>query len=304
LRDEYCGSFLIADALMWLIQRRPQPQAARQASFADLPAHIVNVTIPTRHGDLRADVYLPEPSDAPVPVYVNLHGGGFVVRHPEQDDPLCRYLAANARVAVINVDYDVAPRHRFPVPVEEAYDAACWAAEPAVGSRHGWDGTRLCVGGQSAGGSVAAAVARLALEQGGPAIALQVLHYPPLDLVTSERDKHAAVKPAISVPMGDLFNMVYIPSPDTRRDRLASPAWGSNADEIAGIAPALMITCEMDVLHDEGVAYAGKLAAVGALREHLDLAGVDHGYNMYVKDRAFVENGYATIAKHVVAATT
>jgi acetyl esterase/lipase len=295
---------LIADALAWLIQRRPRPQAPPQASFADVPARTVNVTIPTRHGDLPATVYQPESSGAPVPVYVNFHGGGFVVRYPEQDDPLCRYLAANAGVAVVNVDYDVAPRHRFPVPVEEAYDAVCWAAGAGVRHGHGGDGARLCVGGQSAGGSLAAAVARLALEQGGPDIALQVLHYPPLDLVTSERDKPMAVKPAFSVPMGDLFNVVYIPSPAARRDRLASPAWGQNAEGIAGIAPALMITCEMDVLHDEGVAYAGKLAAVGALREHLDLAGVDHGYNMYVKDRAFVENGYALIAKHVIAATT
>jgi acetyl esterase len=294
---------LIADALGWLIQRCSQPRAARQASFADLPARTVNATIPTRHGDLRATVYLPAPSSAPVPVYVNFHGGGFVVRHPEQDDPLCRYLAANAGVAVVNVDYDVAPRHRFPVPVEEAFDAVRWAAGPA-GFGHGWDGARLCVGGQSAGGSLAAAVARLALEQAGPAIALQVLHYPPLDLVTSERNKHVAVKPTFALPMGDLFNVVYIPAPEARRDRLASPVWGPNADEISGIAPALMITCELDVLHDEGVAYAGKLADAGALREHLYLAGVDHGYNMYVKDRAFVENGYATIAKHVIAATS
>lgn len=293
------GTPLIADTLARLIQRCPGPRLAAEVSFAELPARRETVTIPTRHGDIQAVVYRPQSSGDLVPVYVNFHGGGFVVRHPEQDDPLCRYLAANADVAVVNVDYDVAPRHRFPEPVEEAYDAVAWAAGPG----HGWDGSRLCVGGQSAGGALAAGAARLALEQGGPAIALQVLHYPPLDLSTPGRDKHAAGKSGISVPVDEIFDAAYFPSLEARRDRLASPAWGPNGDEISGIAPALVITCEIDRLHDEGVAYADKLAAVGALREHLDLVGIDHGYNLRCKDRALVENSYAQITKHVIAAT-
>jgi acetyl esterase/lipase len=293
------GTPLIADALARLLQRLPAPRLATEVSFAELPAHTETVAVPTRHGDVRAVVYWPEDSIGPVPAYVNFHGGGFVMRHPEQDDPLCRYLAANAGVAVVNVDYDVAPSHRFPEPVEEAYDAVRWAAGPG----HGWDGSRLCVGGQSAGGALAAGAARLALERGGPAIALQVLHYPPLDLATPARDKHAAGTPAISVPIEKLFDAVYFPSPEARRDRLASPAWGANSDGISGIAPALVITCEIDLLHDEGVAYAEKLAAVGALREHRDLMGTDHGYNLHVKDRALVEDCYALIAKHVISAT-
>lgn len=293
------GTPLIADALARLIQRWPRPRLAPEVSFAELPARTAAATIPTRHGDIQAVVYWPEASNDLVPVYVNFHGGGFVMRDPEQDDALCRYLAANADVAVVNVDYDVAPGHRFPDPVEEAYDAACWAAGPG----HGWDGSRLCVGGQSAGGALAAGVARLALEQGGPAIALQVLHYPPLDLATPARDKHVARKQVISVPVAELFAAAYLPSQEASRDRLVSPAWGPNGDGIAGIAAALVITCEMDLLHDEGVAYAGKLAAAGALRGHVDLAGVDHAYNVRGHDRALVEDSYALITKHVIAAT-
>jgi acetyl esterase/lipase len=293
------GTPLIADTLARLLQRRPGPRLAPEVSFAELPARTETVTIPTRHGDIRAVVYWPAaPGDLP-PVYVNFHGGGFVIRHPEQDDPLCRYVAANAGVAVVNVDYDVAPSHRFPDPVEEAYDAVCWAARPG----HGWDGSRLCVGGQSAGGALAAGAARLALEQGGPAIALQMLHYPPLDLATPPRDKRVAGKSVISVPVGEIFDTVYLPSLEARRDRLASPAWGPNGDGLSGIAPALVITCEVDRLHDEGVAYAGKLAAAGALREHRDLAGTDHGYNLRVRDRALIDDSYALITKHVIAAT-
>jgi acetyl esterase/lipase len=290
---------LIADALAQLMRLLPPSRPAPELSFAELPARTVPVTIPTRHGEVRAVVYLPAASSDPVPVYVNFHGGGFILRHPEQDDPLCRYLAANAGVAVVNVDYDVAPAHRFPEPVEEAYDAVCWAAGPG----RDWDGSRLCVGGQSAGGALAAAVARLALELGGPDIALQVLLYPVLDLVTPARDKYVAVKPVISVPIEKVFEGAYLPSPEARLDRLVSPAWGPNGDGIAGIAPALVVTCELDSLHDEGVAYAGKLAAAGSLREHLDLEGADHGYNLHGRNRAVVEDSYALIAKHVTAAT-
>jgi acetyl esterase len=290
---------LIADALAQLMRLMPPSRPAPELSFAELPARTVPVTIPTRHGEVRAVVYLPAASSGPVPVYVNFHGGGFIMRHPEQDDPLCRYLAANAGVAVVNVDYDVAPAHRFPEPVEEAYDAACWAAGPG----RDWDGSRLCVGGQSAGGALAAAAARLALELGGPDIALQVLLYPVLDLVTPARDKYVAVKPVISLPIEKVFEGAYLPSPEARLDRLASPAWGPNGDGIAGIAPALVVTCELDSLHDEGVAYAGKLAAAGSLREHLDLEGADHGYNLHGRNRAVVEDSYALIAKHVTAAT-
>jgi acetyl esterase len=294
------GTPLIADTLARLLQHGPAPRLAPELAFAEVPARTEPVTIPTRHGDINAVVYWPEASGDLVPVYVNFHGGGFVIRRPEQDDAFCRYLAAKAGVAVVNVDYDVAPRHRFPDPVEEAYDAVSWAAGP----EHGWDGSRVCVGGQSAGGALAAGVARLALEQDGPVIALQVLHYPPLDLATPPQGKLVAGKPALSVPMESLFDAVYLPSREARRDRLASPAWGPNGDGIAGIAPALVITCEVDRLHDEGVAYAGKLAAAGALRGHLDLAGIDHGYNLRGADRALVEHSYALIARHVVAATS
>ncbi|HEY3878102.1 MAG TPA: alpha/beta hydrolase fold domain-containing protein [Trebonia sp.] len=294
------GTPLVASALARLAQRGPAPRVAAQNSFADLPARTETATIPTRHGDVQAVVYWPAADAAgPPPVYVNFHGGGFVIRHPEQDDPLCRYLAASAGAAVVNVDYDVAPQHRFPKPVEEAYDAVRWAA----GQEHPWDGARLCVGGQSAGGALAAGAARLALEAGGPAIALQVLHYPPLDLATPGRHKRAAGEPVINVPLAEVFDAAYAPSAAAKRNRLASPAWGSNGDWIAGIAPALVITCGIDRLHDEGVVYADRLAAAGALREYLDLPGVDHGYNLTSSDHALVESTYAFISKHVIAAT-
>src|SRR5689334_14442170 len=127
----FLGTPWIADGLAVLARRRPGPRIPATVSFAELPARTEDVTIATRHGDIPAVVYWPPAGDGPPPVYVNLHGGGFVQRHPEQDDPLCRYLAATAGVAVVNLDYDVAPSHRFPDPVEEAYDALTWVASAA-----------------------------------------------------------------------------------------------------------------------------------------------------------------------------
>ena len=121
--------------------------------FAEIPAATHTVLVPTRHVEAACTVYSPLAGHAGAPAYVNFHGGGFVVGCPEQDDPWCRYLAAKAGVAVINVDYALAPQHRFPVAVEQAYDVVKWAAAP----ERPWDGTRLCVGGQSAGGALTAA---------------------------------------------------------------------------------------------------------------------------------------------------
>ncbi|WP_197499141.1 alpha/beta hydrolase, partial [Mycobacterium sp. E3298] len=128
--------------------------------FPEFRGRTTEVTIPARHGPVPATVYHPPAGTANQAVYVNVHGGGFVVGHPEQDDPWCRYLAANAGVVVINPDYVLAPRHRFPAAPHQVYDVVRWAADPG----RDWDGGRLCVGGQSAGGNLSAAAARLALE--------------------------------------------------------------------------------------------------------------------------------------------
>ena len=170
------------------------------------------MTIPTSVAPARAVVYLPA-SRRPAPaVHVNFHGGGYVMSMPEPDDGLCRFLAAEAGVVVVNVEYVVAPQHPFPAPPRQAFEVVRWVAEH--GAEHGWDGGRLTVGGQSAGGGLAAAVARQALEQGGPAIALQVLHYPPLDLATSAKDKRAAVaKPMLRPWMAEIFDASYVPDP-------------------------------------------------------------------------------------------
>jgi acetyl esterase len=284
-----------ARVLSALSKRAPRPRR----EFAGLTVDTSVIAVPTRHGAVRCTLYRPPAAAGRPAVYVNLHGGGFVIPYPGQDDPWCRHLAVHAGVAVVNVDYDTAPRHRFPVPVEEAYDVAVWAS--AAG--RDWDGGRLCVGGQSAGGSLAAAVARLALENGGPAIALQVLHYAVLDLVTPPEDKPVpAGGGAVPLWMSEVFNGAYIRDPARRRHHLASPAWGANADGIEGIAPALVITAERDRLRAEGAAYARRLEAAGSLAEYHDVRGVDHGYDIRGESPEVTRQAYAFIAGHVARA--
>ncbi|MDG4665598.1 alpha/beta hydrolase [Mycobacterium sp. 236(2023)] len=268
----------VADLVARLFSAAVRPAAKPGVSFLEIEGHASTISIPTRLGPVDATVYRPgSVADPTLPVYVNIHGGGFTVGNRHQDDPWCRYLSARAGVVVVNSDYVLTPGHRFPAPVEQLYDVTRW-----VSAAPDWDGTRLCIGGQSAGGSLAAAVSRLALEIGEPRISLQMLHYPPLDLVTSCWDKASPIgKAAVLKPwMSDVFDTAYIPDREDRRDRLASPAWGANADDLAGIAPAVIVTAEYDRLRAEAERFAEKLHAVGALVAYREVTGLDHGYNI------------------------
>ncbi|MUL83035.1 MULTISPECIES: alpha/beta hydrolase [unclassified Mycolicibacterium] len=292
---------MLADALARLFSAGLSPAPKRAVRFPEIPGRTTLVPIPTRHGDVAATVYHPPSGEAKPAVYVNVHGGGFVVGHREQDDPWCRFLAEHANVVVVNVDYLLAPHRRFPTPVEQIYDVLVWSSAP----ERDWDGRRLCVGGQSAGGSLSAAASRLALENGGPQIALQVLHYPPLDLVTATKDKHSPLgaKAVMKPWMGEVFDTAYIPDRAQRSDRLASPAWGTNADGLDGIAPALIVTAEYDRLRDEAWRYAQKLDEVGSLAEYHEVPDVDHGYNIMSDASEVTRAVYERIAGHVRRAT-
>ena len=290
----------VADTVARLFAATINPTPKPGVRFREIAGRTTEITIETRHGPAAATVYRPEPTAAKPGVYVNVHGGGFVVGHREQDDPWCRYLAAHANVVVINTDYLLAPRERFPVPVEQIYDVLRWASAP----ERDWDGRRLCVGGQSAGGSLSAAASRMALENGSPAIALQMLHYPPLDLVTATSDKPSPLgsKAVLRPWMGEFFDTAYIPDRSQRSDRLASPAWGTNADDITGVAQALVVTAEFDRLREEAKRYADKLDAAGSLAEYVEVRGVDHGYNIMSDATEITRHMYDLIAAHVMRA--
>lgn len=291
-------SVLARPAVARLVARAMQLAAARANRapvdhFPELPREVREITVPTSIGPARAVLYLPDGVAAP-PVHVNFHGGGFVLAMTELDDPLCRFLAAEAGVAVLNADYAVAPEHPFPAPAHQAFEIVRWVA--ANGAAHGWDADRLTVGGQSAGASLAAAAARQAFEQGDPPIALQVLHYPPLDMVTP-REKSTLDRPTLRPWMTTVFSSSYVPRGQARDDRLLSPAAASDTADLTGIAPAVVITAEHDTLRPEGDRYAQRLRGVGALAGHVVVEGADHGYD--VRDSRRARETCATIATHL-----
>ena len=214
----------------------------------------------------------PATTGALAPVYVNFHGGGFVVGRPQQDDHICRYIAATAGCVVINVDYAVAPQRQFPVPVTQAYDVTAWAAEN--GPAGGWDGSRLAVGGHSAGANLTAVVCRLARDRGTFAPRLQIIDSAPLDQLADPATKQSLIaKPLLTPQLMRIFTAAYVPDPADRADPLVSPGL---ADDLAGLPPALVITAENDRLRDEGDAYAKALDAAGVPVTHRVFEGVDH----------------------------
>lgn len=296
----------IADALARALQtmtrvggkKIAQGAARRLPEFA---ATRTELSIPTCLGPARATVYRSPGNPDPAPVHVNFHGGGFVLATTELDDPLCRAVAAASGSTVVNVDYVVAPQYRFPHPPQQAYDVVKWIA--THGQENGWDGSRLTVGGQSAGGGLAAAVARQALEQDGPDIALQLLHYPPLDLSVPAASKPSpSDRPLLRPWMGDVFDTAYLPDRAMRTHRFASPAAAGDTADLTGLAPAVVIAAEQDILRDEARRYADRLDAVGALVEYREIAGADHGYDQ--KDDVLARETYLVIAEHIRTATS
>ncbi|MBO9556637.1 alpha/beta hydrolase [Cellulomonas sp.] len=225
----------------------------------------------------RLNVYRPAGPGVPG-VFVNLHGGGFVLGSAQDDDPYCRLLADASGCAVVNVDYPLAPEHPYPAAVHQTYDLLAWIAEH--GGVLGVDGSRLAVGGHSAGGNLAAACALLARRHGRPLLRGVVVDYAPLDLWTPPADK--LVGPVRDDPgatalaeAGARFNAWYLPDPASGADELASPVLAS---DVSGLPPTLVLTAERDLLRAEGDRYAARLSAAGVPTEHAVFPGCGHGF--------------------------
>ncbi|MFF0087127.1 alpha/beta hydrolase [Streptomyces canus] len=256
-----------------LLLGRMMSRVHKDLHFTDIPARTESLRVETGAGPVTCTVYRPPATtDTPAPVYVNFHGGGFVVARPEQDDHICRYIAATAGCVVINVDYAVSPQRPFPAPVTQAYDVTAWVAEN--GAAGGWDGSRLAVGGHSAGANLTAAVCRLARERGTFSPRLQILDSAPLDQVADPATKRSLIaKPLLTPQIMRIFTAAYVPDPADRAHPLVSPAL---ADDLEGLPPALVITAENDRLRAEGDAYAKALEAAGVPVTHRVFEGVDH----------------------------
>jgi acetyl esterase len=244
-------------------------RAASAALFG--PADEVASVTDVEAGGVPARIYRPAGEAGGALVY--LHGGGWVVGDLETHDPLCRALAARAGCAVVAVDYRRAPEHRFPAALDDAWAATRWVAAQA--SVLGLDPARLAVGGDSAGGNLAAVVARRARDAGLP-LAWQLLAYP----VTVHRfDSPSYIELAEGYGLTrrtmSWYWDQYLARPEDGASPDASPL---EADDLAGVAPALVLTAGFDPLRDEGEAYAARLEAAGVPTTLVRYDGLIHGF--------------------------
>ena len=224
-------------------------------------------------GEIPIRIYTPTGA-GPFPLLVFFHGGGFVLGDLDSMDAPCRALANRAGCLVVSVDYRLAPEHQFPTAPEDCYAAVCWVAENAA-SLNG-DPRRIAVGGDSAGGNLAAVVALMARDRGGPPLVFQLLIYPATnhDFTTASYLENAE---GYSLTTADSrwFWSQYLRHEDDARNPYASPL---RAPDLSGLPPALVITAEYDPLRDEGEAYAARLREAGLAAETKRYDGMIHGF--------------------------
>ena len=231
---------------------------------------IVDGTLPGAAGELAYRLYRPA-IPGPHPVVVYYHGGGWVLGSHDSDDPLCRDLCARSGVLVISVDYRHAPEARFPAAAEDAFAALRWVADHAdeLGGVPG----RLAVAGWSAGANLAAVVAQLARDAGGPALAGQLLLTPVTDGGEVWPSHHENAEGFVLTAALMRWFWDHYATPEERFSPLASPL---RAESLAGLPPAVVVTCELDPLRDEGAAYAQALDAAGVVVRHISARGHVH----------------------------
>ncbi|MBX3358532.1 MAG: alpha/beta hydrolase fold domain-containing protein [Phycisphaeraceae bacterium] len=233
-----------------------------QAGGARAPAEIADRVIPAGpHGELKIRVIRPVGAVGPLPGVVYFHGGGWVVGDAESYDRFAREIAVGSGAAVVFVDYKRAPEARFPAIHEEAYAAVEWVRDN--GAEIGVRGDRLALAGDSAGGNIAASVARLCGIRAGPRLLLQVLLCPNTSASFDfPSHREFAKGPFVTRAAMDWFLDHYQPDVSARADPILSPLESPLAD-LRGLAPALVVTAEYDALRDEGEAYARRLVEAG-----------------------------------------
>jgi len=260
------------------------PAEARAAFMAARPvlgpepmpvAELRDLAIPGPAGPIPARLYRPSEGGS-LPALVFFHGGGWVVGNIDSHDTVCRHLANRADCAVVSVDYRLAPEHKFPAAVEDCFAATAWAADNNAAL--GIDARRLAVGGDSAGGNLAAVVSLMARDRGAPRISYQLLIYPAVDAaMTHPSIARFAEGYLLTRATMRWFYDQYLRAPEDAADWRVSPL---AAADLVGVAPAFVLTAGFDPLCDEGDAYAARLAAAGVPVRHRRFADQIHGFAM------------------------
>nr|WP_246516397.1 alpha/beta hydrolase fold domain-containing protein [Salicibibacter cibarius] len=257
----------------------PPEEARAGANFSPLAGppekvgHVTNKTITGPGGEIPVRIYSPE-GEGPFPALVYYHGGGWVIGDLETVDVPCRRIANQTNCIVVSVDYRLAPEHKFPAAIEDAYAAAKWVANDADSIQV--DPNRIAVGGDSAGGNLATVVAMMARDKSGPAIVRQILLYPvtnhTFDTNSYEENDDGYF---LTTAMMKWFWNHYLRDEKDGENPYASPLL---ADDLSGLPPAFVITAGFDPLRDEGEAYAERLKAAGVPVEKTRYDSMIHGF--------------------------
>ncbi len=224
-------------------------------------------------GDVPVRVYWPEPRGDRPGVLLWLHGGGWVIGDLESADPVARALANRSGLVVVSVDYRLSPEHIAPAALDDCAAALAWTVANA--DDLGIDATRLAVGGDSAGGNLAALLCQRTRDEAGPPIAFQLLVYPATDLTQSHPSYDANGTDYFLTKAGMTWFIGHHLGGLDPKDPTVSPLYADSCD---GLPPALVVTAEFDPLRDEGEAYAARLRDAGIAAEAVRYEGQIHGF--------------------------
>jgi len=261
------SSLSVAEVRQYLLELR------KLAGELELVAKVEDHQLPESAGNVTVRIYTPQGS-APFPILVYFHGGGFVGGDLNSLDAQCRTLTNRVGCLVVSVDYRLAPEHPFPAAVYDAYAAIQWVAHHV--EEFGGDATRLAVGGDSAGGTIAAVVTLMARDRGEPALIYQVLIYPATDMTMSSASyEENGEGYGLTRDTNRWFFNQYLPGDADRKNPYISPLWVS---DVQNLPPTLVITAEFDPLRDEGEMYAARLKEAGVKVESSRYDGMIHGF--------------------------
>lgn len=254
-------------------RRVSRERAKKLEGSPETVALVENMTVPGPAGQIPIRLYVPSEKEQ-LPILVYFHGGGWVVGSLDSVDCLCRSLANSATCMVASVDYRLAPEHKFPAAVEDSYSATKWIADNAADL--GGIPRRIAVGGDSAGGNLAAAVSLMARDRGGPDIAFQLLIYP----ITNHKfdtDSYKENGEGYMLTKEDMewFRNHYLRDQHDEENQYASPLL---ANSLSSLPPAFVITAEFDPLRDEGEAYAARLKEFDVPVRVNRYSGTIHGF--------------------------